>query len=425
MKKKVLACLLAAAMVVSAAGCGKKEADNTIRVAIWDNNQLAGLEETANEWGKENGYQVEFDVLGWDSYWTMLEAGVSGGEMPDVFWMHSNNALKYESSGILLPLNDYIDEAGVDMSNYFDGITELYTLDGVHYGMPKDHDTIAVVYNKAIFDKYDVDYPNDSWTWEDFADAAQEITDKGKADGVFGTYCNVGNNQDTWYNIVYSYGGEIINDEKTASGYDNEKTIEAMKFVADKILPACPTPDAMASTGGDTMFLSGLVGMICQGSWCVNNFYNTDNSSDYAWAKLPYTDRNGNGKCEKEERCSIYNGLGWSIYSKTDKKDAAWSLISAFSSKEGQEKQSELGVTMAAYKGMSEPFAKAYSGMDISPFVDIEDEGTLVFRPYSKSTGTWESDVSDTLVEAWNNPDKMEEVLKKCAADMNATISEE
>ena len=184
-----------------------------------------------------------------------------------------------------------------------------------------------------------------------------------------------------------------------------------MKFVADKILPACTTPDAMASTGGDTMFLSGLVGMICQGSWCVNNFYNADNSSDYAWAKLPYTDRNGNGKCEKEERCSIYNGLGWSIYSKTDKKDAAWSLISAFSSKEGQEKQSELGVTMAAYKGMSEPFVKAYSGMDISPFVDIEDEGTLVFRPYSKSTGTWESDVSDTLVSAWNAPEWLWKIL--------------
>lgn len=426
MKKRLVAGLMVAAMLLGTTGCGKKEDDKTITVAIWDNNQLAGLEEIADEWSKDSGYKVEFDVLGWDSYWTMLEAGVSGGEMPDVFWMHSNNALKYEASGVLLPLNEYIDsDDKIDMNNYFEGITDLYTLEGTHYAIPKDHDTIAVVYNKTIFDKYGVKYPDDTWTWNDFADAAQEITDKGADDGVYGTYCNVGNNQDTWYNIIYSNGGEVINEDKTASGYDNPKTVEAMKFVADRILPASPSPDAMASTGADTMFLSGLLGMICQGSWCVNNFYTADNASDYAWAKLPYIDRNGNGQCEKEERCSIYNGLGWSIYSQSEKKDAAWSLVSAFGSKEGQQKQSELGVTMAAYKEMSDAFADAYSGMDISPFVDIEEEGTLVFRPYSKSTGKWEQDVSDTLVDAWNAPDKMEDILKKCASEMNATIAEE
>ncbi len=426
MKKRVFAGLIIASMIFGATGCGNKEDDKTITVAIWDNNQLAGLEEIANEWGKENGYNVEFDVLGWDSYWTMLEAGVSGGEMPDVFWMHSNNAQKYEASGVLLPLNDYIDnDSAIDLDNYFEGITNLYTLDGVHYAIPKDHDTIAMVYNKTIFDKYGVEYPNDSWTWEDFANAAQEITNKGKSDGIYGTYCNVGNNQDTLYNIIYSYGGEVINDDKTASGYDNAKTIEAMEFVAKKIIPASPSPDAMASTGGDTMFLSGLIGMLCQGSWCVNNFYTADNAADYAWTKLPYVDRNNDGICQKEERCSIYNGLGWAIYSQTEKSDAAWSLISAFGSKKGQQRQSELGITMSAYKGMSDAFASAYEGMDISPFVDIEDEGTLIFRPYSKSTGTWEADVNDALVEAWNEPEKMEEVLRKCAQEMNETISEE
>lgn len=425
MNKKLTTLLLIATVIGGQTVC-VNAAEKTITVAIWDNNQLDGLQQIADEWGEENGYKVEFDVLGWDSYWTMLEAGVSGGEMPDVFWMHSNNALKFEGSNVLLNLNDYIEsDDAINMDNYFNGITELYTKDGVHYAIPKDHDTIAVVYNKAIFDKYGVEYPSEDWTWDDFAEAAQEITDKGADDGVYGTYCNVGNNQDTWYNIIYSYGGEVITSDKTKSGYDEDATIEAMKFVGDKILPACPSQDAMASTGGDTMFLSGLVGMICQGSWCINNFYTADHASDYAWAMLPYTDRNENGTCESEERCSIYNGLGWAAYSQTKDPDAAWSLISAFCSEEGQKKQAELGVTMAAYKGVSGEFVNAYDGMDISPFIDIEEKGTLVFRPYSKSAGTWESDVSDALVEAWNEPDQMETILKKCAEEMNETISEE
>ena len=430
--------MTAAVMAVTAmAGCGASggsssgtdsgsSSGGTISVAIWDPNQLAGLQQIADEWGAENGYTVEFTVPGWDGYWTMLEAGVSGGEMPDVFWMHSNNAAKYMGSGVLLNMDSYIEaDESIDLGNYFEGINELYTYDGSHYAIPKDHDTIAVVYNKAIFDKYGVAYPTSDWTWEDFAATAQEISDKGKEDGVYGTYCNTGSNQDTWYNIIYSYGGEVITEDKKASGYDEPATIEAMKFVAEKILPACPSPDSMATTGPDTMFLSGLVGMICQGSWTVNNFATADNASDFAWVMMPYADVNGNGSCEPEERCSIYNGLGWSIYSQSENKDAAFSLVSYLTSKESQIKQSELGVTMAGYIGCSEPFADAFGDMDVSAFVDIEEKGRLVFRPYSKSTAIWEDDASQALVEVWSAPEKMEEVLHRIADEMNKTLAEE
>lgn len=430
--KKVLALGLLAAIASSAVGCGNSGEESgggstdTIRVAIWDNNQLAGLQEIADGWGEENGYTVEFEVLDWNTYWTMLEAGVSGGEMPDVFWMHSQNAIKYMDSGVLLELNDYIDnDDAVNMDNYYEGITDLYTADGVHYALPKDHDTIAVIYNKAIFDKYGVEYPSDEWTWEEYAKTAQLISEKGAADGVYGTYCNVSTNQDMWYDIVYAYGGEIINEDKTASGFDNPATVEAMKFVVDEIVPACPSQDTMASTSIDTMFLSGLIGMECQGSWMINTFATADNASDFGWAMLPYADVNGNGQCEQSERCTIYNGLGWAAYAETKNPDAAWSLISSFCSQENQMKQSELGITMSGYIGCSEPFANAFNGMDVSPFVDVEEKGTMVFRPYSKDAAIWESDNSDALMEAWTNPEKIEEVLQQITKDMNEVLAEE
>lgn len=432
--KKGLALGLSAAFVLSMAGCGSSEGGSgnsssggdTIRVGIWDNNQLAGLQEIADAWGEENGYDVEFEVLDWSTYWTMLEAGVSGGEMPDVFWMHSDNATKYMGAGVLLNLNDYIEnDETMDLSNYYEGITDLYSMDGVQYAIPKDHDTIAVVYNKAIFDKYGVEYPSNDWTWQDYADAAQEISEKGKDDGVYGTYCNVTNNQDTWYHIVYSYGGEIINEDRTASGLDEPETVEAMKFVADEIIPACPPQDTMASTSGDTMFLSGLIGMECQGSWMVNTYNGADNVSDIGWAMIPYADVNGNGQCEQSERCTIYNGLGWAAYADTANPDAAYSLISYFCSEEAQNKQSELGVTMSGYIGCSEPFAEAFDQMDISPFVDIEEQGTLVFRPYSKNTSLWADDTTEILVDAWTNPDNMEADLKQAADNMNQILADE
>lgn len=107
MKKKLLSILLAVGMTVSLAACGGNEGNSsnsgqnqeqgnsgkkgsgTITVAIWDNNQLKGLQQIADEWSETSGYDVDFQVMDWATYWTMLEAGVSGGEVPDVFWMHS------------------------------------------------------------------------------------------------------------------------------------------------------------------------------------------------------------------------------------------------------------------------------------------------------------------------------------------------
>ena len=132
----------------------KQYTTKELRVAIWDNNQLAGLQQIADEWSEKSGVKVGIDVITWNEYWTLLEAGASGGELPDVFWMHINEAQKYMEADMLLNLNDYIaaDDA-IDLSNYYEGIVDIYRLNDNQYALPKDHDTIALIYNKAIFDK--------------------------------------------------------------------------------------------------------------------------------------------------------------------------------------------------------------------------------------------------------------------------------
>lgn len=105
-KNRVLSTILAAALCTSLAACGgstggnSENADNsntsgnsksnTLSVSIWDNNQLAGLKSIMDDFTKETGIAVEIQVVPWDQYWTLLEAGAQGGTLPDVFWMHSN-----------------------------------------------------------------------------------------------------------------------------------------------------------------------------------------------------------------------------------------------------------------------------------------------------------------------------------------------
>ena len=435
MKKKVLSVALSLAMVAGtmAALPVTASADytvDTIHVNIWDNNQLAGLQEIADAWTEQSGVKVQIDVVDWNNYWTLLEAGASGGQLPDVFWMHSNTAQMYMENDLLLNLDDYIAaDDSINIDDYYPGIVELYNSNGVQYAVPKDHDTIALLYNKAIFDKYGVDYPTDDWTWEDVAAAAAAITEAGKDEGIYGFAMNTSNNQDGWYNIVYDYGGQVVTEDHKGSTLGSDESKAGMEQLR-KILEVSTPQTVLAETGSNNLFISGLVGMITQGSWMINSFYTAENSGDYAWVMLPYADLNGNGACDEGERWSCYNGLGWAAAFNTADPQAAYDLIAWFCNKDNQIKQAELGVTMAGMPGVSEAFANAFPGMDVSAFDKIEQEGSLFFRPYTRKTTVWEDAIGQNgaFLDAWldpTNPETMATACENAQAIIENAIAEE
>ena len=406
--KRILAIVLTLMMVMGLMGglTAASAADFTINVNIWDSNQQAGLQEIADDWTAISGVPVKIEVVNWDSYWTLLAAGAQGGKMPDVFWTHSNTVQMYMDNDLLLKLNDYIAKDGVDMSLYYEDIVNLYTrADGNIYALPKDHDTIALLYNKAIFDKYGVEYPTDDWTWEDMYEAAKKIQEAGAADGVYGMAMNTSNNQDGWYNLVYDYGAQVITDDHKGTTIGSDAGKAGMEMVR-KLLTAGAPQGVVAETGTDSLFQSDKVGMITQGSWMINSFFKAEHHDDYCWACLPYADVNGNGQCDDGERWSCYNGLGWAAAYNTEHPDECASLIEYFCSVDAQKKQAELGVTMAGIKGISDEFANAFPGMDVSAFTKAESF-KLYFRPYTRNTVAWEDPIQQAggFLDAWQNPE--------------------
>ncbi|MBN2221275.1 MAG: sugar ABC transporter substrate-binding protein, partial [Vallitaleaceae bacterium] len=388
-----------------------------LTVAIWDNNQKPGLQEIMDDWTKTSGVKVDVQVLSWDEYWTLLEAGASGGTMPDVFWMHSNNAQRYMENDLLLDLTDRIKTSDtIDMSNYYEDIAALYNSNGKQYAMPKDIDTIALWYNKTMFDEAGVAYPNADWTWEDLYVAAKALTKEDKSQ--YGYAINTGNNQDSYYNTIYSYGGYVLSEDKKTSGYDDPKTIEAMEVI-EKILREGAAPDlqVISENGADVLFTSGKVAMITQGSWMVPAY--RDNEYTFANADIAPLPKGPDGT-----RVSIYNGLGWAAAANTKYPEDAWGLIEYLSSKEAQLKQAELGVTMSAYKGTSAEWKNGVPSFNLQAYVDMLD-ATLVFRPYSRNTAQWEELTNKEFRRAWTGEASMAEVLKDLAQQMNAILKEE
>lgn len=126
----------------------------------------------------------------------------------------------------------------------------------------------------------------------------------------------------------------------------------------------------------------GQVAMISQGSWMVSAFKdNEDIVAHGDVARLPKGDETG-------KSISMYNGLGWAASANTGMPDEAYKLIEWFGTKDMQQKQADLGVTMSAYEGVSDNWVNCTDAFHLQPYLDAL-EGDLVFRPHTNSTLAW------------------------------------
>lgn len=426
--KRIAALMLAGLTAFGMTACGGNTGGETaagtdgtsgssgeLTVAIWDTYQEPGLKTIMEGFTAETGIPVKIQVTPWDQYWTMMEAGATGGTLPDVFWMHSNQVAKYAEYDLLLDLSDQIAASEVvQMDKFPQELVELYqNRDGKQVAIPKDVDTVALWYNKTAFDEASLAYPDESWTWDTFREAAKILT---KEDGSqYGTVFSPKSNHETYYNLIYDWGGKVINDERTVSGWDDPKTIEAMEFVAGMIEDGSMPPyTTIAENEALALFESGKVAMCMFGSWQSDLFSNEYVKENCDVAVLPSKDG---------VRYSIYNGLGWAASAEGPNTEAAWKLLEYLGSEVAQKQQADLGITMSAYEGASDGFVEKSSDFHLQAYVDMMDE--VVIRPYSTDTVVWENMSLETLVKAWDGTAPMADVCKEIAASMNESLQSE
>ncbi|MGP4039612.1 ABC transporter substrate-binding protein [Gracilibacillus sp. D59] len=385
----------------------------TLDFAIWDSNQESGLRQIADEFEAENpNIKINIQVTGWSDYWTLLEAGATSGSMPDVFWMHSNEIYRYASNEMLLNLNEQIENSDlVEMDKFPEGLTSIYNYKGNQYAIPKDYDTIGLWYNKTMFDEAGVDYPDETWTWDDLYNAAKALTKDD--DSQYGILTPL-HNQEGYYNFVYQNDGTIITDDKQ-SGYDDPKTIEALEYYVNFVKEGL-SPEEYSDAERVNHLQNGQVAMGFFGSWNLTGF--TENeymAENFDVTVLPAANDGG--------RASIFNGLGNAIAHNTEHPDEAWKWVEYLSSKKGQTRQAELGVAISAYEGAADDWVNSNDTYDVQAFIDMVDYAQI--RPYSQTTAIWEDKAYEELIGAFTGDKTVEEAAKDAAAVMNKSLAEE
>ncbi len=395
------------------AACGKKEASatsggkKTLSFMIWDKNQEPGMSAIARAFEEKNpGVEIKVQVTGWDEYWTKLEAAATGGSLPDIFWMHSTRFYDYANNNILLEVGDTI---GDGYKNFPEDLVKLYEFNGKNYAVPKDFDTIGMFYNKALFDKAGVPYPDGTWNWEQFLDTAKKLT----KDGVYGVAAPMDAQQGYW-NSIYQNGGNVIDGKK--SGYDLKASQEGLQWWLDLSMKekVSPTQAQFSETDAYAMFMSGKVAMVSLGSWMVPGIeQNKEFAKNVGVTYLP------KGKVN----ASIYNGLGYSAAASTKYPEEVKAFLKFTATEEANLLQAKYASAIPAYNGTQQGWVDHNKDMDLKIFVDQLKYGVIF--PNSKTAPQWRAYENEIFAPLFAGQVDVKTATENYAKKMNEILATE
>ena len=306
-----------------------------------------------------------------------------------------------------MPLNEMIANDGVDMSKYPEGVVNLYKIDGECFGLPKDFDTIGLLYNKELFDAKGIAYPDDTWDWEKLVEVAAALTDP--AEGVYGMAAEV-SRQEVYYNFIYQSGGTVLNDDNSRSGFDMPESVDAIQYMYDLIhkYKVSPTVQQLAETQPKTLFSSGKLAMMFLGSWNVSWMVNDEYVSKVGdITVLP------SGKV----RATMYNGLANSASAFTEHKEAVWAWLKFLGSYDAQLIGSQNGSAISAYEGTQEPWVDFRPEYNLGSF--IEQLPYAVQYPYIKESPQYLQFEKEIIIKILNNEIGIEEGCRSIAERVN------
>ncbi|MEZ4769208.1 MAG: extracellular solute-binding protein [Caldilineales bacterium] len=145
----------------------------------WQTDWFAGMaQQMLEQFHSANPTVQVFFTPDPDNLGDDMMADFQRGTAPDVLNGCCDFFPIWAQKGYLLDLRPYV-QADLDRSTIDDWskaqYEALFTSDGLHFGLPKYHGALALYYNKDIFDRAGVDYPDDSWTHDDYLAAMQQL----------------------------------------------------------------------------------------------------------------------------------------------------------------------------------------------------------------------------------------------------------
>jgi multiple sugar transport system substrate-binding protein len=290
-----------------------------------------------------------------------------------------------------------IDETKIDTSHLIPSMVDLFRYDGKLVALPMRIAGWVLIYRKDLFDAAGLKPPT---TWTEFRDDAQKLT----KDGVYGfapalrqgNYLVV-----QWIPILFSHGGKLLNDDKTAAAFNSPQGIKATQFLVDLVKSKLVPPGAATYEQTDiiTAISQGIAAMAVTYSpyyLNMNNPKESKVSGKLAIAPtLPFDENSG-----LKQGHSLISGWGFGVAKGSKHKEDAFKFLQ-FVTSDAEQKR-------LAVENDNAPTSKAvYADKD---YLHVFDQAPNV-------SSTLASASDRPLVESWT---MLEDIL---ARELSAAVT--
>lgn len=235
---------------------------------------------------------------------------------PDVFYVNGEYAQDWIDQGFLLPLDDYIQRQGLDVSTFFPEYLEIFTgSDGQIYGLPKDGNTISLAYNTDLVSEPPT-------TLHQLVSTAQSLKDS----GAVATPMCLNPGLDRGLAFIYAQGGSVVTDDGTASAIQEQASRDAVQWYLDLFRNELGAVAPTGSWCGQELG-SGNVAMAFEGGWLIGYLAEQFPDTPYAWAEMPVG--------SSGEPVTLFYTASYSIGVDSANKDQGWAVMQWLTGPEG------------------------------------------------------------------------------------------
>jgi multiple sugar transport system substrate-binding protein len=200
--------------------------------------------------------QISPEFTDYDSYVDKLATEAAGGNAPDLMSVNADIAGEYSRRGVLLALDEFVPSV-IDLSDYTEGTVFSNTIDGTLYGIPNDCIAASLIYNTAVFEEIGMEVPDQMWTWEQYAQTANDIA-AAKGEGFYGTE-DGGNSYIACDMFLRGRGKEFYTADRNL-GFTPEDLAAWLRFwQALRESGGTPPGDVQALATGDDLSRTGII----------------------------------------------------------------------------------------------------------------------------------------------------------------------
>jgi multiple sugar transport system substrate-binding protein len=236
-----------------------------VEVTFWhalSGNLETGLKAVTEQFNTSQS-NVHVTLVSKGSYADLGKAiltGLAANQPPDLTQCIETDAARFYSSKALADLTPYINAADglskADLQDIFPVMLNAAKIKGVYYQFPFNKSTIVLYYNQDMFAAKGI--ANPPATWEEFFATAAKLADPSK--GVTGVE---GPSIDTFFSMLYEYGGQLYDDpnKPTKSAVNSAAGVKAMTMWADAIKSGAARPLPAAAFGDQVTFQNQKSGM--------------------------------------------------------------------------------------------------------------------------------------------------------------------